>query len=254
MKKKSVVAIIAALALTAVLSVGGTLAYLSTVTETHQNTFTSTKNITTNLTETEWTDSTGKDYTPGKEINKNPVMTNTSTADSIYVAVKLGFVNSDGKNVDYATFQKYASIVDLDTTDWIKIGTYTDGSELWAYAKETSGKVAATALASSTSTNAIFTKVKVNAGLSSEWTTTAKTEKIYTVDAQGNKTLVSTTTTNYDPTIKYYDENGNLLDAIAVATGSLPEFRIDVTGYAVQATDTDGDTGITNLKALAGLV
>lgn len=45
----------AAMVLSAGLAVGGTLAYLNAVTETKTNTFTSSRNITTTLTETEWT-------------------------------------------------------------------------------------------------------------------------------------------------------------------------------------------------------
>ena len=54
-KMKKITATAAAMAISAGLAVGGTLAYLNSVTETKTNTFTSGKNITTTLTETEWT-------------------------------------------------------------------------------------------------------------------------------------------------------------------------------------------------------
>lgn len=52
--------------LSAGLAAGGTLAYLNSVTETKTNTFTSGKNITTTLTETDWTEDSGKNYIPGE--------------------------------------------------------------------------------------------------------------------------------------------------------------------------------------------
>ena len=58
----------AAMVLSAGLAVGGTLAYLNAVTETKTNTFTSSRNITTTLTETEWTSDSGKNYLPGDVI------------------------------------------------------------------------------------------------------------------------------------------------------------------------------------------
>ena len=59
-KMKKITATAAAMAISAGLAVGGTLAYLNSVTETKTNTFTSGKNITTTLTETEWTTDSGK--------------------------------------------------------------------------------------------------------------------------------------------------------------------------------------------------
>ena len=65
-KMKKITATAAAMVLSAGIAVGGTLAYLNSVTETKTNTFTSSKNITTTLTETEWLENSGKDYTPGQ--------------------------------------------------------------------------------------------------------------------------------------------------------------------------------------------
>lgn len=77
-KSKKITLTAAAMVLSAGLAAGGTLAYLNSVTETKTNTFTSGKNITTTLIETDWTEDSGKNYIPGDVIRKNPVMTNES--------------------------------------------------------------------------------------------------------------------------------------------------------------------------------
>ena len=64
-KSKRITLTAAAMVLSAGLATGGTLAYLNSVTETKTNTFTSSKNISTTLTETEWTEDSGKNYIPG---------------------------------------------------------------------------------------------------------------------------------------------------------------------------------------------
>ena len=85
-KMKKITATAAAMVLSAGIAVGGTLAYLNSVTETKTNTFTSSKNITTTLTETEWLENSGKDYTPGDVIKKNPVMINESD-QAVYLSL-----------------------------------------------------------------------------------------------------------------------------------------------------------------------
>ena len=92
-KMKKITATAAAMAISAGLAVGGTLAYLNSVTETKTNTFTSGKNITTTLTETEWTADSGKDYTPGDVIRKNPVMKNESD-QAVYMAIKVDYTDA----------------------------------------------------------------------------------------------------------------------------------------------------------------
>lgn len=242
--KKRIATTIGAMALTAVLAVGGTLAYLSSVTETKTNTFSSGKDISTELTETEWNENSGKDYTPGKVIKKNPQLTNESTENTdIWVAVKLDYVGSDGKLMKYDDFKKYAQVytgtddkLDAYNANWIKKATNADGSEIWMYK---------TTLAKGTSTEAIFDGVVVNAGITEEWTQEAKTTNTYKI-VDGEKVLVNTETETYDPVVVYYDESGNKVDA-----GTLPTFEIKVTGFAVQADGLSSDAAYTELKGLA---
>ena len=105
----------AAMVLSAGLAVGGTLAYLNAVTETKTNTFTSSRNITTTLTETEWTSDSGKNYLPGDVIKKNPVMNNESD-QPVYMAVKVDYLDDKGNLMSAEEFKKYALIAAKTTT------------------------------------------------------------------------------------------------------------------------------------------
>ena len=198
----------AAMVLSAGLAVGGTLAYLNAVTETKTNTFTSSRNITTTLTETEWTSDSGKNYLPGDVIKKNPVMNNES--------------DDKGNLMSAEEFKKYASITDYDNDNWKMATVNSDGSEVWIYM---------TAVEAGESTEALFNNVTVNAGITEEWSSAAKTTTIYKCDADGNKlSIIDTTKEQYDPTVIYKDADGNIVSA-----GTLPTFNIKVTGFAVQA-------------------
>ena len=196
----------AAMVLSAGLAVGGTLAYLNAVTETKTNTFTSSRNITTTLTETEWTSDSGKNYLPGDVIKKNPVMNNESD-QPVYMAVKVDYLDDKGNLMSAEEFKKYASITDYDNDNWKMATVNSDGSEVWIYM---------TAVEAGESTEALFNNV---------------TATIYKCDADGNKlSIIDTTKEQYDPTVIYKDADGNIVSA-----GTLPTFNIKVTGFAVQA-------------------
>ena len=144
----------AAMVLSAGLAVGGTLAYLNAVTETKTNTFTSSRNITTTLTETEWTSDSGKNYLPGDVIKKNPVMNNESD-QPVYMAVKVDYLDDKGNLMSAEEFKKYATITDYDNDNWKMATVNSDGSEVWIYM---------TAVEAGESTEALFNNVTVNAG------------------------------------------------------------------------------------------
>ena len=207
----------------AVVSVSCMAAYalLKTVTETKTNTFTSSRNITTTLTETEWTSDSGKNYLPGDVIKKNPVMNNESD-QPVYMAVKVDYLDDKGNLMSAEEFKKYALITDYDNDNWKMATVNSDGSEVWIYM---------TAVEAGESTEALFNNVTVNAGITEEWSSAAKTTTIYKCDADGNKlSIIDTTKEQYDPTVVYKDADGNIVSA-----GTLPTFNIKVTGFAVQA-------------------
>ena len=120
---------IASIANISIADVGGTLAYLNAVTETKTNTFTSSRNITTTLTETEWTSDSGKNYLPGDVIKKNPVMNNESD-QPVYMAVKVDYLDDNGNLMSAEEFKKYASITDYDNDNWKMATVNSDGSEV----------------------------------------------------------------------------------------------------------------------------
>lgn len=237
--KKRIATTIGAMALTAVLAVGGTLAYLSSVTETEKNVFTSSKSITTELTE-EFDPEVAGSYTPGQVITKAPTMSNTSTSnESIWVAVSLDYTNG-ADSITYEEFKQYAELQGLDTTGWEKIGTAADGQELYAFK---------TTLAPGKSTSAIFSSVKVNAGIQKVWKYGTEGKIVYTMDGEGNLIDVKDSTTLVDET-QYYDEKGNPMDPKDAVAG-LPTYTIEVKGYAVQASDVNYDLAKTELTKLA---
>ncbi len=220
-KMKKITATAAAMALSAGLVVGGTLAYLNSVTETKTNTFTSGKNITTTLTETEWTSDSGKNYTPGDVIRKNPVMVNESD-QAVYMAIKVDYQDAQGNLMSADDFAKYASVSDYNSENWEKLAVNSDGSEFWIYKS---------AVDADSSTEALFNNVEVYTGITEEWSSQAKTTTIYKCDADGNKLeIIDVTKEEYDPTVIYKDANDNVVDA-----GTLPTFNIKVTGFAIQA-------------------
>lgn len=70
------------LALVAVISIVGTLAYLSTLSNQETNTFEGSKGIKVQLDEPNFDKEEAKKYTPGMPIPKNPILTNVSTDDT----------------------------------------------------------------------------------------------------------------------------------------------------------------------------
>jgi predicted ribosomally synthesized peptide with SipW-like signal peptide len=235
---------ITVIALIAIIAVGATFAYLTNVTETKTNTFSSSKNITTTLTE-DFKPEDGQNYIPGKEIHKAPVMTNTSTDEDVWIAVSVDYQNGAGTSMSQADFEKYCTINGWDTTDWTQIASGPNGQELYIYnSKVTPGAA----------TNAIFTSVTVNTGISQVWKNGKTGSIVYTKDANGNLIDVQDNTSVVN-TNTYYDATGKDITAEVIAAGgvesTLPTFNIVVKGYAVQGSGVEMTTAKTQLINLA---
>lgn len=85
MKKKSLVSMLIALSLVAVIMIGATLAYLTDTTDDVVNTFT-IGNVNIDLTEPSWNPEDAENLEPGAEVAKDPIVTNTGKNDG-YVAI-----------------------------------------------------------------------------------------------------------------------------------------------------------------------
>lgn len=179
-KKKSIVV---AIALVAVLLIGGLLAYF-TDTDTATNVFTLGDNIEISLSETAWVAANGEGIHPGANIAKNPIITNDSSTTPAYVFAEVVVPcydsNADG-TADDALFT-------LDTigSGWTLISTSavdtTAKTITYVYAYGTAS--AMTPLAASTSTSAVFSSVTLKSTLTATQKATAGTTNIV-VNAYG---------------------------------------------------------------------
>lgn len=126
-RKKKVITMLS-IALTAVLIIGGTLAYLASVTEEKDNVFTFAENIKARLDEPNWDPNDATNLTPGYEVNKDPMITNLSeNGVDEFVAVKLTFTNGTGVKLTAAETVRLLNCLDITwNANWsLESGTLT---------------------------------------------------------------------------------------------------------------------------------
>lgn len=246
-KKKKMVKGLVVVALIAIIGIGATLAYLTSVTGGKTNTFTSTKNVK-GTTEETFNENDAKNYEPGKEINKAPTVTLDANSEDAYVALSVDYIGLDGtSHMTQEQFKKYATINGLDLTKWTLIKTSAAGSELYMTNDPVEkGK----------SASPLFTSVTVNAKMKTVSSESYKTTTVYTYkDANNNgvwdtgeeRTVVDTTnSTTQDSKTDYVDADGNSLEV-----ASLPTFVIDIHGFAIQSANLDSTTAASELVKLA---
>jgi hypothetical protein len=124
--------------LVACIAVGGTLAWLWASTETVENVFTFAKNITAKLDEPKWEPPKGENLTPGKEIDKDPQITNTSKNAVVeYAAIRLTWLNGAGTQLSDDEMEKLMTIIEVDwSANWYqKVGTTDSPQQIWIYNK-----------------------------------------------------------------------------------------------------------------------
>jgi len=112
-------------ALLTVMLVGGTLAYLTTTTETRVNNFTflGDSDINATLTEPAWDPAKGLNLTPGTVVPKDPIITNTSTNNlEVYAAMRVTFKNGSGVTL---TSVEHTRLMTLVTINWATSATWT---------------------------------------------------------------------------------------------------------------------------------
>lgn len=220
-------------AIVLVLAVGvwGTMAYLSTLSNKKENTFTGSKGIALKLTEPYWDETPGADdgvtdltelgkvaassYTPGTKIGKNPILTNSSTdADSPEWVVLAVSYTIGNKAVSYTQLKYLIEKITFNTTaaddgywiaaDPLASGTLNEdkGYMIYLYSK---------VLAKDAATKPLFTSVTIKSSDDLE----GSTKDGYVTDLN---TALGITTDD-----QKYKINGNL-----------PDFQIDVIGAAIK--------------------
>ncbi|MBQ4397889.1 MAG: hypothetical protein II828_10240 [Clostridia bacterium] len=109
--------LVTASVLTAAISVGVTLSYLTAKSNTKENTFTpSTSTISGKVKEPKFDADKNYYFSPGDVIPKNPMVENTSSEDSMFVGAKVRFYIDpigDGSHevqVSYETFSKFVTV------------------------------------------------------------------------------------------------------------------------------------------------
>lgn len=227
-----------AVGLIAVVGIGGTLAYLSQVTDTKENTFTMGEGITGETEEPNWKEESGKDYTPGKVIAKDPLIRNTSSesTDPAYVAATIKYqVKDDAGNwmdVTYDELDKFINIKTIATADPLTYAegfntadwTLTGNKEIAYYTKEK--------LAAQKATSPIFDAVEI--------------DRLALTPEQVASASDATKPTAFDIT-KYEvkDEAGNVTSYV-YESYQMKDFQIVITGYMVQGSDefTDCETAM----------
>lgn len=179
-RRFAILAILAAV-LIAVLSIGGTLAYLTATTNTKNNVFTSTTNITATLTEPGWDgggSTTATNMLPGTAAAKDPKITNTSAAESEYVAERMTFqkaVKAADGTYTYTnmTTEEVNNLLvgvavytgsTLPTTGGITVNSNWTASSANAATKAQKMYYYNSALAAAASTPALFDNVAIIAG------------------------------------------------------------------------------------------
>lgn len=251
MKAKQILITVTAMVLTGVLAIGGTLAYLSTTTETKKNVFSSSKDLDGKIEET-FDEKTASDYTPGDVIEKVPTLKNDSNNIDAYAAVKITCIDADGNEISIDEFKKYGTFDILEHWQPIADGIY-------AYADKDANdptKINLLTLEAGKSTSPVFAEVKVNTGIEKVSTTSESGKVVYKQNEDGKYEIVSESSEVTEDT-KYYtvtvDANGKktYTETTEGLTEKLPSFRIDVTGYMVQSEGMKEADAITELLALA---
>lgn len=160
-----------ALIMVAVVSVTGTLAYLSKKTVAEKNTFTGSGDIGLEVVEEQW-DATGEakasQYTPGLEIPKDPALQNTTGTDySEWVAIRVDYYQgTPAVAVSYANFAKQDGEeanttkviegISFNDTDWYDITPDGATYQVFAYNSK---------LGNGVKTSTLFDNVQINTKL-----------------------------------------------------------------------------------------
>jgi len=93
-------------------TVGGTFAYLNTDTGTQNNVFSPADNIRARLSEPNWDQAEALKMVPGKEVRKDPMITNTGQTGE-YAAIRLTFRYDNGAVMSQADLIRLLNLTDI---------------------------------------------------------------------------------------------------------------------------------------------
>jgi len=238
-----------ALILVAVISVVGTLAYLSKKTTQTKNVFKGSSGLDLSLYEPKWESNKANSYTPSQELDKDPQLVNgsewtddaskdkeiqdtevTSTSDHTeYVAMRVDFIDGDESSTTFTTYGNLVNNVIKPisfTTDKWTLVKLKDGTS-WMNASNSDVETTTLTANAKDANSMIFLYKSSN-------TLTELTKKGHT-EALFQKIQIRNGGTT-EP-IKNLDGTG------PAKTGDFPTFTIVVKGAAVDKASYDGTTG-----------
>ena len=267
MNRKKLALSACAAALTGTLALGGTLAYLTSKTNTVENVFTGEDNNLGGRIDERFDEEKAEKYLPGDLIIKEPKLENVDSSVDAWVAVKVDF-SRDGEAVNYEEFLKDAAIqfegVDgFNTTDWAEQKIEGANYKFFVYKK---------VVAPGQKTNPIFDHVQISKTLQAVFNTKSqikeawkevtkadyeaaeKDGKAVKAIGDGDETqyyvLTSVTKEQVESGETFYliDENGN---KTTTDLKRLPSLKVDVSGYMVQAQNVTYEEAVKQLQDLA---
>lgn len=267
MNRKKLALSACAAALTGTLALGGTLAYLTSKTNTVENVFTGEDNNLGGRIDERFDEEKAAKYLPGDLIVKEPRLENINNSVDAWVAVKVDF-SKDGEAVDYTEFLKDASIQFKDqdgfnTVDWEEKDIPGTNYKFFVYK---------TIVNPGQKTNPIFDHVQISKTLQAVYNTKSQikeawkevTKADYEAAEQDGKevkilrgesntqyyVLTSVTKEQVESGETFYliDENGN---KTTTDLKRLPSLKVDVSGYMVQAQNLTYEEAVKQLQDLA---
>lgn len=223
-----------ALVLVAVISIAGTLAYLSKKTDTKTNTFTGSGGLEVKLEEPKWNEDNAKDYTPDKIILKNPQLYNGSawtdannddvidtgeithsTQYDEYMAMRIDFQDENKALITYENLMNVIDAIAFDTTNWKLVAVSADG----------------------TTWNTSVDNTKLSPSLDAAVTGAKSMIFLYTEGADATAVAPGAVTEPLFSQIQIRDGNTEPIKSLdgssGALTGGFPDFNIDVLGAAV---------------------
>lgn len=215
---KKYLKLIACFALVAAISVGATLAYLQTTMDTKENKFISSQKIKGELEEPNWKPGEKNisadgtwNYLPNEIHGKDPKISITSDSVDAYIAMKVDFFDEYSKKISYEEFSKKYATLSAGE------GGYDDKNPDF-------------------SNNWDDYSDNANLGPS----------KFFVFNEKLSNKVGKETTT--ESLFDYVKVNPTV---VANKDGDLPSFRIDITGYAVQAEQITQEEAIAELVKMA---